>query len=88
MWYLKSAFDSYQKVQDAVQGRLGEVQSAILSPVDMMKHLLVNPASSPPPTEGEPELHTLRQRVAELEARLKKPARKKRSSRPKQKGKV
>ena len=25
MWYLKSAFDTYQKVQDAVQSRLGEV---------------------------------------------------------------
>ena len=33
-WYLKSAFDTYQKVQDAVQNRLSEVQSAILSPVD------------------------------------------------------
>jgi len=33
MWYLKSAFDTYQKVQDAVQSRLGEVQSAILMPV-------------------------------------------------------
>src|SRR5579872_3333146 len=40
MWYLKSAFDTYQKVQDAVQSRLGEVQSAILSPVDMVKQLI------------------------------------------------
>ena len=40
MWYLKSAFDAYQKVQDAVQSRLGDVQSAILSPVDMMKKFL------------------------------------------------
>ena len=37
MWYLKSAFDTYEKVQDAVQNRLSEVQSAILSPVDVMK---------------------------------------------------
>jgi polyhydroxyalkanoate synthesis repressor PhaR len=35
MWYLKSAFDTDQKVQEAVQSRLAEVQSAILSPVDM-----------------------------------------------------
>src|SRR5919201_4499034 len=28
MWYLKSAFDAYQKVQDAVQSRLGDVQAA------------------------------------------------------------
>src|SRR5579872_7364825 len=40
MWYLKSAFDTYQKVQDAVQTRLGDVQSAILSPVEMVKQLI------------------------------------------------
>jgi polyhydroxyalkanoate synthesis repressor PhaR len=73
MWYLKSAFDTYQKVQDAVQSRLGEVQSAILSPVDMMKKFL---GTTPPPrSEAEPELDALRQRVAELEARLEKGAR-------------
>ncbi len=89
MWYLKSAFDTYQKVQDAVQGRLGEVQSAILSPVDMMKKFVGAPlASSQPRAEAEPELDALRQRVAELEARLEKPARGKRSSRRKQKGRV
>ena len=27
MWYLKSAFDTYEKVQSVVQNRLGEVQS-------------------------------------------------------------
>jgi polyhydroxyalkanoate synthesis repressor PhaR len=69
MWYLKSAFDTYQKVQDAVQSRLGEVQSAILSPVDMMKKFL-GAAPSEPRSEAEPELDALRQRVAELEARL------------------
>jgi len=89
MWYLKSAFDTYQKVQDAVQGRLGEVQSAILSPVDTMKKFVgAPPAPSQPRAEAEPELDTLRQRVAELEARLEKPARGKRSSRRKEKGRV
>jgi polyhydroxyalkanoate synthesis repressor PhaR len=86
MWYLKSAFDTYQKVQDAVQSRLGEVQSAILSPVDMMKQLLTAvPASEP---RAEAELGALRKRVAELEARLEKPSREKRSERRKRKGKV
>lgn len=73
MWYLKSAFDTYQKVQDAVQSRLGEVQSAILSPVDLMKKFLGAPP--PPPMlepEPEPEMDALRKRVAELEARLQK----------------
>jgi polyhydroxyalkanoate synthesis repressor PhaR len=82
MWYLKSAFDTYQKVQDAVQSRLGEVQSAILSPVDMMKKFLSAPPA-PPEAQSEPELDALRKRVAELEARLEKPARRKRRKRVK-----
>jgi polyhydroxyalkanoate synthesis repressor PhaR len=87
MWYLKSAFDTYQKVQDAVQSRLGDVQSAVLSPVDMMKKFLGAPAFQPR-AEAEPELDVLRKRVAELETRLQKPAPGKRVSRRKQKGRV
>jgi len=80
MWYLKSAFDAYQKVQDAVQSRLGEVQSAILSPMEMMqKFLNAAPSSSQSRAQSEPELDALRKRVAELEARLEKPARAKHS---------
>ena len=80
MWYLKSAFDTYQKVQDAVQNRITEVQSAILSPVDMMKRFL-GASEAPPRTEPEPELEALRRRVLDLEARLKKKARGKRRRR-------
>ena len=86
MWYLKSAFDTYQKVQDTVQSRLGEVQSAILSPVDMMKKFLGAPG--PPPTplpSADSELDALRKRIAELELRLEKPAQKKRPKRIKPK---
>ena len=75
MWYLKSAFDTYQKVQDAVQSRLGEVQSAILSPVELMKRFLGGSVSAPVPTESASELDALRKRIAELEARLQKPPR-------------
>jgi len=78
MWYLKSAFDTYHKVQDAVQSRLGEVQSAILSPVELMKNFLG--AKPSPPPAAEPQLDALRKRVAELEARLEG-ARRKRSKR-------
>ncbi len=78
MWYLKSAFDTYQKVQDAVQSRLGEVQSTILSPVDMMQKFLTPAASPQPRAQSEPELDALRKRVAELETRLEKGARGKR----------
>jgi polyhydroxyalkanoate synthesis repressor PhaR len=79
MWYLKSAFDAYQKVQDAVQSRLGEVHSAIQSPVDIMKKFLG--ATPPrPPAGPEPELDTLHKRVAELEARLQGTRPKRRAS--------
>ncbi|MGA9899001.1 MAG: polyhydroxyalkanoate synthesis regulator DNA-binding domain-containing protein [Terriglobales bacterium] len=89
MWYLKSAFDTYQKVQDAVQNRLGEVQSAILSPVDMMKKFLGAPAEpSPLRAEAEPELDALRKRVAELEARVKENTLEKQGSRRKRKTRV
>jgi polyhydroxyalkanoate synthesis repressor PhaR len=80
MWYLKSAFETYQTVQSAVQNRLGEVQSAILSPVEMMKKFISGPPQ--PAAEPETELEVLRRRVAELEARLQKsPAAKKRKPR-------
>lgn len=81
MWYLKSAFDTYQKVQDAVQNRLSDVQSAILSPVETMKRFLgATPPSEPQITPGE-ELDVLRKRVAELEARLGRKKQRKRPSR-------
>ena len=84
MWYLKSAFDTYQKVQDAMQSRLGEVQSAILSPVEMMKKFLGgSPPSSSPKAESGAELDALRKRVAELEARLEKRSHPKRPTRAK-----
>jgi polyhydroxyalkanoate synthesis repressor PhaR len=72
MWYLKSAFDTYQTVQDAVQSRLGAMQSAIMSPVESVKRLLTGPSQSPSPQEDESELRALRKRVAELENRSKK----------------
>jgi len=83
MWYLKSAFDTYQRVKDGVQSRLGEVQSTILSPVDTMKNFLAPAASSQPRAEAEPELDALRKRVAELETRLEKGVRGKRRKRGK-----
>jgi len=82
MWYLKSAFDTYEKLQDVVKNRLSEVQSAILSPVDMMKRFLGATGSSPTP-DDESEVQALRKRVAELEARLGKPARRPGRSRTK-----
>jgi polyhydroxyalkanoate synthesis repressor PhaR len=77
MWYLKSAFDAYQKVQDAFQSRLGDVQSAIVSPVEMLnKFLGTTPDAARPRSDGKSEVDELRKRVAELEARLGKPGQK------------
>ena len=50
MWYLKSAFDTYQKLQTAIQGGFSEVQSAALSPLSMMKRLVQGKAAP-----GQPE---------------------------------
>jgi uncharacterized protein YceH (UPF0502 family) len=70
-------------MQDAVQSRLGEVQSAMLSPVDVMKKLLGAATPSAARVELEPELDALRRRVAELEARLEQPTSSKRGVRKK-----
>ena len=74
MWYLKSAFDTYENLQESMQSRLSQVQSAVLSPVDTMNRFLGAMPSPPPRTENdqESEVEALRKRVAELEARLKK----------------
>ena len=79
MWYLKSAFDTYQKLQDTVQNRLSEVQSAVLSPVDMMKRFLGAATPGKPVSQPANEVESLRNRVAELEAQLRKPAQRKAS---------
>jgi polyhydroxyalkanoate synthesis repressor PhaR len=83
MWYLKSAFDTYEKLQDAVQNRLSEVQSAILSPVDLMKRFLSATSSLPQRNDPTIEVEALRKRVAELEAELGQSTRGPRRSRKK-----
>jgi len=88
MWYLKSALDTYQKMQDAVESRLGEVRSAVMPPVDMVKKFLGVTLPAHPPAAAESELDVLRKRIVELEARLEKPATKKPSLRRKPKRKV
>jgi len=72
MWYLRSAFDTYQKVQNSLQTRLTEMQSAALSPLQMMKNFIQSSAQENP-TGPSVELQEMRKRIAELEARLAKP---------------
>ena len=71
MWYLNSAFNAYQKVQESLQSGLSGVRSAALSPLQMMKGSIQGDSA---------ENQALRKRVAELEARLKKPARQRRKA--------
>ena len=59
-WYMKSAFDSFEKVQSTLQ----QVGSAALAPMEAMKRFIQ-------PEDGS-ELKELRKRVAELEGRLRK----------------
>jgi polyhydroxyalkanoate synthesis repressor PhaR len=80
MWYLKSAFDAYSAVQNAVQDRLGAVQSAIISPVESVRRLLTGAAPSPTHAEERSEVEILRKRVAELESQAKKPGAKRKTS--------
>ena len=75
MWYLKSAFDAYAKVQEAVEARLGDVRQAALSPFTLVKNLLTGQPGTPQAPPPETELEQLRRRVAELEARLERPKR-------------
>lgn len=73
-FYLKSAFDSFEKVQST----LAQVGSAALAPVEMVKRFVQG-------GEDGSELKELRRRVAELEERLQtrrapRPTRKRRQS--------
>ena len=76
MWYLKSAFDAYQKVQSSVQNRISDVQSAALSPLHAVKSLVTG-SSKKSPAQPVEELRELRARISELEGRLQQPKRRK-----------
>ena len=75
MWYLKSAYEAYQTVQSKLHTGLTDVQAAALSPISLMKNILQGqkPPTPPQPQAGD-ELQQLRQRLAELEARMRKPS--------------
>jgi len=68
MWYLRSAFEGYQKVQESLETRLGDVRDAALSPLHLVRNLLTGGG----PPKADAELDQLRRRVAELESALAK----------------
>jgi polyhydroxyalkanoate synthesis repressor PhaR len=92
MWYLKSAYDAYQTVQSKLHTGLSDIQATALSPLSMVKNFLQSQTAphpaSPQPTPGSAdELRHLRDRIAELEARLEKPKSTRAKRPPKSSGK-
>jgi polyhydroxyalkanoate synthesis repressor PhaR len=86
MWYLQSAFDTYKKVQDAMENGLTGVQSVAKSPLQTLRNFVQStiPERKSPETKSEnSELQELRQRIAELERNQVKTKRpQKRKSKP------
>jgi polyhydroxyalkanoate synthesis repressor PhaR len=70
MWYLKSAFDTYQTVRDGLQSQFKEAQSAALAPIELMKNLFIGGKNADPVPSPESEIKELKQRISELESRL------------------
>ena len=66
--FMKSAFDAYSKLTDAVQTGISGVRSAALSPLEAVSGLVHGGGESR-------DVEELRKRVAELESRLSKPKR-------------
>lgn len=77
-WYLKSAFDSYHKVQNAVESGFTDLQSAVRSPFTTLKNFVQGTPAKPQSDNSEVE--ELRRRLAELEARMSKPRRRRKKA--------
>jgi polyhydroxyalkanoate synthesis repressor PhaR len=69
-WYLRSAFETYNKLQEAVQNRLTDVSSAAMAPFQRIREFIAGALSPEAVQEPGLEIEQLRRRVAELEAQL------------------
>ncbi len=76
MWYLKSAFDAYGKVQQSFRSGLSDLQTAAASPIDSLRHLFRMPQEG---KKEEAEVTALKLRLEELESRLERQRRPKSS---------
>lgn len=70
MWYLKSAFEAYQKLQSTLSSGLSEMHSAAVSPVDAIRSFL-RTGSAPARSESS-EVEELRRRLTQLESQARK----------------
>jgi polyhydroxyalkanoate synthesis repressor PhaR len=80
-WYLKSSFDSYQNLQNAVQSGLTQVGSVAMSPFESLGKLLQPSDRTKAGREytASNEVEDLRQRVEQLEAQLRRKSSKRRT---------
>jgi polyhydroxyalkanoate synthesis repressor PhaR len=71
-WYLNNTLDLYQKVQGKLRTRFPEAKAAVGRPIEFVRSLLADhPLPPPAPAPDNSEMRQLRNRVEELEARLK-----------------
>ncbi len=66
-WYLDSTLDLYKKAENIVNARLSAAKSAVSTPLDFARNLLVG--QSRPPLEEGSEVEQLRRRVEDLQRR-------------------
>lgn len=59
-WYLRTAFEMYQKSQNAIHARLAETRAALANPFEAWRNLFT----------GQAEIDELRRRIQDLEQRL------------------
>ena len=77
MWYLKTAFDAYQKVQNRCKAASPGYIGGALSPATGEEPDEGTVGGESQRARGAEPLQELRSRISELEGRLQKPKRKK-----------
>lgn len=70
MWYLNTAFETYQKMQDAIQDQWTGVRSAAVAPFETVRRFFTAPAGPASDAQADSQMDELRRRVAELESKL------------------
>ena len=69
-WYLRSAFETYHKLQEAVQSRLTDVSSVAMAPFQRVREFISGALSPEGAEVTGVEIERLRRRVADLESQL------------------
>lgn len=81
MWYLKSAMDAYGKLQSTFSSGLSEVQAAASAPLDPIRNFFRGDPSAQKAESSE--MQEMKRRIAELEAKQKRPASRKKKTKSK-----